>query len=512
MNKPVKIKGELLARNTLLNFIGQAVPLLVGVVTIPFIIRGLGTERFGLLSLAWVVLGYFAIFDLGLGRATTKFVAEALGKGEEEQVPRLVWTAVTVQGVLGFIGALVLAAITPLLVERILNIPLDLVGEAKATFYLLALSIPVVLVSSSFRGVLEAAQRFDLVNAVKIPSTALTFLLPLVGLLLGFHLPGIVALTLVSRLAALSALILLNLRVFPTLKKFSAQSVLFPRLFTYGGWVTVTSIVGPILVYLDRFLIASLLSMAALAYYTAPYEAVTRLWIISGSLTMTLFPAFSALEGIGDRQRLGMLFARSVKYVLLTLGPIVLMLALFAEEILRIWLGSDFAMQSMMVLQILALGVLVNSLAHSPYALLQGVGRPDITAKFHLLELSFYVGIAWVLVSRLGIVGAATAWTLRVALDALLLFIASFKVCRLSPRLLATNGVTLTSMALLLLAGMAYGLKSLTGFLPLFAQPILFLTLFGLFAWLIWKNLLDASDRVAVLKVVKLWKGSGSTL
>lgn len=117
MDKPLEIKGSLLARNTLLNLIGQGLPLVVAVVTIPFIIQGLGIERFGLLSLAWVVLGYFAIFDLGLGRATTKFVAEA--------------------------------------------------------FYFL--SIPVVLVSSSFRGVLEAAQRFDLVNIVRVPSSTLTF-------------------------------------------------------------------------------------------------------------------------------------------------------------------------------------------------------------------------------------------------------------------------------------------------------------------------------------------------
>jgi len=70
--RKVEIHGGLLARNTLLNLLGQAVPLLVGVLTIPFIVHGLGTERFGLLSLAWVILGYFTIFDLGLGRATTK--------------------------------------------------------------------------------------------------------------------------------------------------------------------------------------------------------------------------------------------------------------------------------------------------------------------------------------------------------------------------------------------------------------------------------------------------------
>lgn len=85
IDRSVEIRGSLLAHNTLLNFIGQAVPLLVGVVTIPFIVQGLGTERFGLLSLAWVILGYFTIFDLGLGRATTNFVAEALGKGEDDQ-------------------------------------------------------------------------------------------------------------------------------------------------------------------------------------------------------------------------------------------------------------------------------------------------------------------------------------------------------------------------------------------------------------------------------------------
>ena len=80
----VDVSGRLLVQNSLLNFSSQAISLLVGVVTIPFIVRGLGTDRFGLLSLVWIVLGYFTIFDLGLGRAATKYVAEALGKGEDQ--------------------------------------------------------------------------------------------------------------------------------------------------------------------------------------------------------------------------------------------------------------------------------------------------------------------------------------------------------------------------------------------------------------------------------------------
>src|ERR671910_6643 len=145
----LEISGRLLTRNALLNFVGQAGPLLVGVATIPFIIRGLGVERFGLLSIAWVAPEYFTFVDLGLGRAIIKYVAEALGKGDKDRMSRLAWTAVTVQVVLGFLGTFALIRFTPFLVEHALNVPLALEAEAKAMFYLLALSIPLVLVSSS---------------------------------------------------------------------------------------------------------------------------------------------------------------------------------------------------------------------------------------------------------------------------------------------------------------------------------------------------------------------------
>ena len=498
----MEIRGSLLARNTLLNFVGQAVPLLIGVITIPFIIRGLGTERFGLLSLAWVILGYFAIFDLGLGRATTKFVAEALGKDAEDQVPRLVWTAVIVQAIFGIVGAFIWAGITPLLVERILNIPPELVSEAKNTFYLLALSVPVILISSSFKGVLEASQRFDLVNAIKIPSNILTFVLPLIGLQLGFTLPGIVALILTIRFGMLAAFVAINFRIIPELKRYSSSFSLFPCLFSFGIWVMVNSIVGPILRYLGPFLIGSLLTLAAVTYYTAPFEAVTRLWIIPTSLTMTLFPAFSALEGIKNKQKVSILFARSIKYILLVLGPFVIVICLFAREILQIWLGSDFALQSTRVLQILVFAVLINSLADIPSALLQGVGRPDLVAKFQLIELPVYIGIAWFMINNWGITGAAGAWAIRIILDALLLFGAVFKVYRLSPRLL-DNSIRLISFSLVILIGISYVLQAITRSLSLVVQFLLITVLVVLFFLISWKKVIDDSDRRAILKVIK---------
>jgi len=114
-------QGHLLARNTLLNLLGRSAPLLIGVIAIPVIIRGLGTERFGLLSLIWVIFGYFAIFDFGLGRAVTKYVAELLGREANEEIPSLLWTAVAFQALLGIAGAALWYGISTLLIRHVLK-------------------------------------------------------------------------------------------------------------------------------------------------------------------------------------------------------------------------------------------------------------------------------------------------------------------------------------------------------------------------------------------------------
>jgi O-antigen/teichoic acid export membrane protein len=450
MNKPLEIKGSILARNTLFNLIGQGLPLVVAVVTIPLIIQGLGIDRFGLLSLAWVVLGYFAIFDLGLGRATTKFVAEALGKGEEEQVPRLVWTAITIQAVLGIVGALVLFGTTPLLVEHILNIPRELIGEAKATFYLLAFSIPVVLVSSSFQGTLEAAQRFDLVNAVRIPSSILTFLLPLVGLLLGFNLPGIVVLILLVRVGALLTFVIMNLRITPQLRRYSGSFDLFPRLFSFGGWVTISNLIIPIFVFSDRFIIGSLLTVSAVAYYTAPYEIVSRLGILPASLVMTLFPAFSTLASRQSQVELNLIVARSIKYLVMVMVLPTILFLLFAKDILMVWLGSNFAVESTGVLRLLSIAVLLNTIGHVPFSLIQGIGRPDVVAKYHMIELPLCLGVVFFLVSALGISGAALAWCLRMGWTIPIFSIVCIKIAGVPLKALSENG---TNRSLIISAG-----------------------------------------------------------
>jgi O-antigen/teichoic acid export membrane protein len=448
----VRIGGRTLARNTALNLIGRTVPLLVAVVAMPYVIRHLGPDRYGLLSLAWMVVGYFALFDLGIGPATTKFVAELLGKGEIEKLPELVWTALASQMAFGLAGGVLLAAASPLLVNRLLKIPADLHSQAQWMFLILAFALPLDFANGSFRGVLGASQRFDLLNALGIPFATLNYLLPVVALAFGFGLPAIVFFLVLARLGSLVVLFVLCLRLYPALGTgVRLNRGLVRTLLGFGGWVTISGAVGPILLYFDRFLIGTVISIAAVGFYTPPFLISTKLGILPSSLTETLFPAFSTSAGRGDSEWIRNALIRSLKFLLLSVGPIAMFLAFFAHPLLTFWLGAKFASEGTLVLQILAGGVLVNSLAFVPYHLLQAVGKPDLTAKFHLFELPLHIALAWFLVTRWGLPGAALAWTFRASLDFVLLILASCWVTRISPRLLASRdlGRSIGSLAAL---------------------------------------------------------------
>src|SRR5437016_14651538 len=98
--------GSRLARHSVFNVIGQAIPFLAAFFAIPLLVRGLGTDRFGVLTLAWVVIGYFSLFDLGLGRALTQVVAAKLSERDETQAPAVVWPALGMMLGLGLVGTL----------------------------------------------------------------------------------------------------------------------------------------------------------------------------------------------------------------------------------------------------------------------------------------------------------------------------------------------------------------------------------------------------------------------
>jgi O-antigen/teichoic acid export membrane protein len=496
MNTNSPTSGRLLARNTLWNLLGQGAPLVAAVIALPLLIRGLGIDRYGVLSLVWMFIGYFSFLDLGLGRALTKLLAEQLGGLSEEALAKEIWTAWALMLGLGLLGAVVIATIAPWLVHRVLKIPTELQAETLQTIYLLAGTLPLVISSAGLAAVLAAQQRFGLLNAVAIPQGVFSILGPLFVLPFS-HSIFAVALTLTAvRLAAWLAYLVLCFRVMPAIARVITleRSAVMPLLRS-GSWMTISNVVGPVMMYMDRFLVGALVSTTAVAYYATPYDVATKLLIIPGALVGVLFPAFSSSIG-NDRPRAARLFGRGTTYTMLALFPLSLLMVALAQPLLTLWLGAAFAQQSTRVLQWLAIGVFLNGLAQFPFALLQAAGRPDLTAKLHLIELPCYCLVVFVLIRAHGIEGAAIAWFGRVLIDTIALFLMARRLLADgSKSLLAPTVGAAMTLAALALAALPAGsaVKAL----------FLLVTLLG-FTAVAWMSVLDDAERAVARKWVGL--------
>lgn len=439
---PARVPGVL--RAATLNLVGLAAPLLVALVAIPPTVRGLGLARFGALALAWLVLGYFGLFDLGVGRALTQRVAAAEGAGQGGTLPALVGTALGLTLLLGTLGAAVLWFTAGGIASGLLHASPELAPEARNAVRVLALCLPFVLSTAALRGVLEARRRFDLVNAIRLPLGAFTFAAPALVLPFSTRLEVVVAVLAAGRLLAWAAHALLCWRAVPALARGLAfDAALVPTLLTLGGWMTVSNVVGPLMVYLDRFLVGAVLGLGAVAYYATPFELVTKLLLVPAALAQVLFPTFAG-RFQEDPAGTARLHGQGARGLLLILFPPVLVLVALAPEILQAWLGADFAAQGTAVLRWLAVGVLLNGIGQVPFALLQGAGRAGSTAALHLIELGPYLaGLVWI-VREHGVTGAAVAWTLRAAVDVFVIFVLALRLMPQGPGL-AGLGVALAA-------------------------------------------------------------------
>lgn len=489
-----------LARNATFNLAGQTVPLLVAFLTIPYVVRHLGVERFGILSVAWVVLTYFTLVDLGLGRATTRYVADALATQDRAAVPDIVRTSLAVQSCLALIGLFALAVTAPIISQRLLKVGPVLAEEATTTFHVLSLSVPVVILTRNLRGVLEGVGHFDMVNAVQIPAAAAVYLSPALGILLGLRLSGIVALMTVAWLLAAVTYYLLVRHVIPNVARGGVRRRLIRPLLTFGGWTTVSSILVPILNHLDRILLVALVSTSALGYYAAPFELVSRLLVFPSALASALFPAYTALMA-ANPTGLQLLYARSLKYIVIGMGPLVIGVHLFSSDILRAWIGHEIAVVSGTAFQVLAIGMLLNALAQMGATLVDGIGRPDLRAKLFLSYVSGYVVVAWLLITRWGILGAALAWALRGALELVAFSALSSRIVRLRLSTLVKEGTLAAVIAVGLLA--ATGLlaaKAFAGHIGVKAAAVAFaMTGFGVAAW---RRVLSRAERSELMAAV----------
>ena len=422
--------GHLLTKNAIWSFLGQAVPMVFALFTIPIMIKGLGIERFGLLTLVWIIIGYTSLFDLGIGRALTHFISKKLGMNDYKDLATIIWTSSILIMIPGIIGALILVLSNNFLITEGLKVKPIYINEVRNSIYLLSLSLPVLLLSSAFKGVLESYQQFLISSNIRVFIGICNYVGPLIVLPFSHDLSLVILTLCIGRIIACVLYLIYCSKIVSNLfncKLFSKDYV--KPLLTFGSWLTVSNIISPIMTYFDRFFIAGMLSSSVVAYYTTPYEMISRLWIIQGSITSVIFPALSSKYKV-DMERARFLYDQSLKYIFILMFFPVVIIVLFAKLGLSLWLGAEFANHSYKIAQVLAIVTFIIGINSAPWNLIQATGKSDITAKIQMLELPVYLFSLWFFILKYGLIGAAIAILIRNIIDGILLHYFAQKLLR----------------------------------------------------------------------------------
>ena len=406
-----------LRNDTIYNLAGSVVSGVASLIATPLLLAKIGVGGFGVLALVWLILGHFTLFDFGLSRATANHIAkcDASMPGERGAV---LWTSLGLNLLWGLLGATAVYVVGEPALDALFAADAAAAEQVALALPWLAVAVPIATVGSVLTGALEGCRRFDIANILHSIGSVATQLAP-VAIAYGYtsELTALIAATVLTRaFTAIAALLVTAHIIAPGIPRGFRKS-LARELLRYGAWISVSSLIVPLLMSLDKFMISSLLGTAAVAYYAVPDQLVRRVSILPISLGRSVFPRLAS----ADRSAADDLSHKSARIIACMVTPVIALLMIVMHEFLALWIDPNFAEMASALGIVLAAGIWVNSLAIVPSTYLQAIGKPHLTARCHLIEVVPHIVILWVSVKFLGIIGAALAMFLVTLLDAALL-------------------------------------------------------------------------------------------
>lgn len=414
--------------NILWNLFGLGIPLIIAAATIPALIERLGSERFGLLAMAWGLTALSGLFDLGIGRAATQAISTHLGAKEVTKIPILVSVATRLALQTGGFGCLLFATLVILGVQNNLKFMPSLSEEVFWAFLLLSLVVPLQSISAMYRGINEAYENFRYISFIRAGLGVANFAGPLAISYWSVGLPWLFGSLVASRIIGFY----FYLRAAQQHTKFSRQSAsdisvverakMSASLLRFGGWFTVSNIIYPLLGQLDRWFIGSLISAAAVTSYVVPFDLIGQSLTIVGAVTTVAFPNITSRIQ-NDRASAFVEFRQLLLIMVVLMIIVTLAIYTLLPYVMPLWLGSEFPKIGIEVGQILSLGLVPFTVGSMYVVMIHAHRRVDINAKSHVIQaVLFFPSIYWS-VDHFGLIGAAWCWVARNAMDAALTII-----------------------------------------------------------------------------------------
>lgn len=412
-----------LVSDSLLNLAGSGIPIIVSLPLLGILARLLHPERFGLILLAWALVGYAGILDLGLSRAVT--VAVATSHDNVAVRKHVLTTAFALSLVIGAAFTALFWALSGPITQLLLKGDSVLSAETIIGFRVVGVMVSLLLPYLILQGYWEGVENFRNANKMRIASGSLPLLFATGAAAWEPSFSSAMIGALCGR--ALALIFSLSLIGIGELRRGVPDRNIANRLFRLGGWVTVSSVISPAMSYLDRFIVGFSRGPVISGFYAAPVDIAIKLLLLSQSITRSLLPKLLAAS---DQKTWDDLTSHANKLVALVCVPVAITGVLFGGPILHLWLGKVYEEQATGTLRIIMVGFLLCSMAQVPFTEIYGRKRFSSAAVVQALQVLPAIALTYWMSKSWGAEGAALAWTLRAGSDLLVYSVIARRMSR----------------------------------------------------------------------------------
>lgn len=395
-------------RNIAFSGLGYILPLVASLATIPLMIRFMGEDVYGLYIICISLIGFMNFIDLGVGQAIVKYVSQYEATGENGKIKPVLDIALMMYVVLGIAIALLLIVFSHPLGRLIYDDP-GKAALAATALSITALAFLLSYVNQFFLNVFRAYHRFDIPAVIQNSANIAGIVSATVLLMLGYDLPIILWGYVVIQSLALTSGYVFGKRVMPDGVKLglSFDRYIFAEMIGFSIYTFVSNFLGGVVSRLDKFIIGAILGTEAVTYYQIPHTIAQMANGIIQVLSQITFPRFSELSSLNDSVGRLALYKRSMLMVFLASMVINVALISAGGAFLGLWISEEFALQSTLTLQIIALYFFFQSNTVVAYWALQGAGNAKVTAMSSAMgTVAYMIGI-YFLTGHYGYNGAA---------------------------------------------------------------------------------------------------------
>jgi O-antigen/teichoic acid export membrane protein len=390
-------------------------PAFVAIVAIPFILRNLGQDKYGLITIFWSLIGIVTLFELGMSRIVTKEVAKS-GSLHSLESQKIIKSSLFL--ILGFLCSIITLALcfkSELVLFYFKKNALTKDIENSLVWFLL--SVPTLLILQIFKSAYEGVLHFPKANLIQILNSSINYFIPLLVSFFSTEISTSFLFFFLSRWAVTFYVFVSYSKAYSLgwLKvKISIEDI--SHLFNISFWFLSLAIINPFLVYIDRVIVGYHIELSQIGYYTTAFEIATRLWLIPNAITRIAFSLF-AKEGGHWNAETKLHFTNALRWLVVSMFSVVTILYIFGENLISAWLNKAYAAQITETLNIILIGIFFNSINWLILSYLQLTSAFALSVKLVILQSVIYLLLLGPVVSNFGAIGSSYMWTLRLVAD-----------------------------------------------------------------------------------------------